>query len=272
MPNSTLYLVATPIGNLNEISSRQKETLEKVDFIACENPHNSLTLLKHLGISKKLIQVNAVHEEEMSNQVIELLRNHKSVAFMSDAGYPCISDPGYLLVKKAIENNINITVINGSSAFLTALVASGIDASRFTFVGFLSAKEGTLTHDLEEYKNNKETLIFYESSHRIQKFIECAYKVFGNRKCCIARELTKLHEEYIRSNLGDLLSLTDNQQKGEFVVIIEGNSQEETNEADALIAVQELVKLGLKIKDACEYISKKTGMSKKYLYDNYHKM
>ena len=142
-----LYLVVTPIGNLNDISYRAVETLNKVDFIACENPSNSLTLLQNFNISKKLIQVNAVHELEMSNNVIKLLKEDKDVAFISDAGFPCISDPGTTLVKLCVENDIPVTTIGGNSAFLNALLGSDIDTTRFTFIGFLSSKAGTLKNE-----------------------------------------------------------------------------------------------------------------------------
>ena len=267
-----LYLVSTPIGNLSEVSKRQIDVLNLVDYIACENPNNSKIFLNSINVNKKLIQINAIHEDEMSNRAISLILNGQNVAFISDAGYPCISDPGSILVQKAIENDIKIEVINGSSAFLTALCASGIDSTKFTFVGFLSSKSGTLINQLKNYENRCETLIFYESSHRIQEFIKALYEVFGNRKICIARELTKIHEEYLRGNIDQFLNLTENQKRGEFVIVVEGKKSDDNGDISHLLKdVDELISLGLKTKDACEYVAKKEKVSKKTLYDSYHK-
>lgn len=272
MENKILYLVSTPIGNLEEISSRAISTLSNVDFIACENPNNSIVLLNHLGIKKNLLQVNAIHELEMSTNIINKILEGNSIAFISDAGYPCISDPGKTLVKLAIENDVKIEVINGSSALLTALIASGLDASTFTFYGFLSSKEGTKENQIEEIKNNKETLIFYESSHRIQDTISSLYKILGDRPACIARELTKIHEEYIRGTLKSLQNLTENQKKGEFVIIVQGNRNEiKVSLEDVLVEMDYLVKNGLKTKIAASILAEKYKISKNALYNSYHK-
>lgn len=266
-----LYLVVTPIGNLNDISYRAVETLKTVDFIACENPNNSIKLLQNFNISKNLIQVNAVHELEMSNNVIKLLKEDKNVAFISDAGFPCISDPGSVLVKLCIENDIEVTTIGGNAAFLNALLGSGIDTTRFTFLGFMSSKAGTLRNELEKYKNRCDTLIFYESSHRIVDTLNIMYEVFGPRKVCIAKELTKMYESFIRINLEENITLTTDQQKGEFVIIVEGNKNVEVSIDDLLIKVNELISLGLSTKSACEYVAKENNISKNALYKQIHK-
>jgi 16S rRNA (cytidine1402-2'-O)-methyltransferase len=266
-----LYLVVTPIGNLNDISYRAVETLNKVDFIACENPNNSLKLLQNFNISKKLIQVNAVHENEMSLNVINLLKEDKDVAFISDAGFPCISDPGSTLVKLCVENDIEVTTIGGNSAFLNALLGSDIDTTRFTFLGFLSSKPGTLKNELENYKNRCETLIFYESSHRIVDTLNIMYEVFGERKVCVAKELTKMFETYIRFNLHKNIQLTTDQQKGEFVIVVEGSKENSVSIEVLLEKVNELIKLGLSTKSACEFIAKENNISKNALYKLIHK-
>jgi 16S rRNA (cytidine1402-2'-O)-methyltransferase len=266
-----LYLVVTPIGNLNDISYRAVETLNKVDFIACENPNNSLKLLQNFNISKKLIQVNAVHENEMSLNVINLLKEDKDVAFISDAGFPCISDPGSTLVKLCVENDIEVTTIGGNSAFLNALLGSDIDTTRFTFLGFLSSKPGTLKNELENYKNRCETLIFYESSHRIVDTLNIMYEVFGERKVCVAKELTKMFETYIRFNLHKNIQLTSEQQKGEFVIVVEGSKENSVSIEVLLEKVNELIKLGLSTKSACEFIAKENNISKNALYKLIHK-
>ena len=266
-----LYLVVTPIGNLNDISYRAVETLNKVDFIACENPNNSLKLLQNFNISKKLIQVNAVHENEMSLNVINLLKEGNGVAFISDAGFPCISDPGSTLVKHCVENDIEVTTVGGNSAFLNALLGSDIDTTRFTFLGFLSSKPGTLKNELENYKNRCETLIFYESSHRIVDTLNIMYEVFGERKVCVAKELTKMFETYIRFNLHKNIQLTADQQKGEFVIIVEGSKENSVSIEVLLEKVNELIKLGLSTKSACEFIAKENNISKNALYKLIHK-
>jgi 16S rRNA (cytidine1402-2'-O)-methyltransferase len=266
-----LYLVVTPIGNLNDISYRAVETLNKVDFIACENPNNSLKLLQNFNISKKLIQVNAVHEQEMSNNILNLLKEGNDVAFISDAGFPCISDPGSTLVKLCIENNIDVTTIGGNNAALNALIGSDIDTTRFTFIGFLSSKAGTLKNELENYKNRCETLIFYESSHRIVDTLNIMYQVFGERKVCVAKELTKMFETFIRFTLHENISLTNDQQKGEFVIVVEGNKNADISYDALLEKVNELIKLGVSTKSACEFIAKENNISKNALYKLIHK-
>ena len=266
-----LYLVVTPIGNLNDISYRAVETLNKVNFIACENPNNSLKLLQNFNISKKLIQVNAVHEQEMSNNILNLLKEGNDVAFISDAGFPCISDPGSTLVKLCVENNIDVTTIGGNNAALNALIGSDIDTTRFTFVGFLSSKAGTLKNELENYKNRCETLIFYESSHRIVDTLNIMYQVFGERKVCVAKELTKMFETFIRFTLHENISLTNEQQKGEFVIVVEGNKNTDISYDALLEKVNELIKLGVSTKSACEFIAKENNISKNALYKLIHK-
>ncbi len=268
----TLFLVATPIGNLNEISKRQVDTLNMADEIFCENPNNSLKLLSSLGIKKKLYQLNAVHEIEMSAKAIYFLNEGHNVAYISDAGYPCISDPGSTLVKLAIKDEITINVINGSSALLTALCASGLDTSRFTFIGFLSSKAGTRKNELLKLKEREETLIFYESSHRIQETLNIMFEVFGSRPAVLARELTKIHEEYLRGTLADMQNLSESQLKGEYVIIIEGQKEAPIIDDNTLFnEVDLLIKNGLKTKEAIESIASKYNVSKNVLYQKYHK-
>lgn len=269
--NGILYLVATPIGNLTEINQRCISVLESVDIIACENPRSSVILLNHLNIKKKMIQINAVNEDKMSASIIDEIRNGSNVAFISDAGYPCISDPGHVLVSLAISKDIEMHVINGSSAFLTALVASGLDTSRFFFYGFLSSKSGSKKNELNSLKTLQNTLIFYESSHRIQDTLKIMYEVFGDRKTCVARELTKVYEEYIRGPLSTLQELTPNQQKGEFVIIVEGASNVCHLSSEELVnLIEQKLNVGFKTKEACEIISKETNVPKNFLYNLYH--
>ena len=272
MDKGKLFLVATPIGNLDEISKRQLDVFNSVDFIACENPNNSIVLLKSININKKLLQINAIHEEEMSQKVINFLLEGKNIAYISDAGYPCISDPGYVLVNLAIANDIKIEVINGSSAMLSGLIASGIDTSKFLFYGFLSSKPGTRKNELLALSTIKETLVLYESSHRIEETINDLKSIFNGRKICLARELTKLHEEYIRCVLSPEFTLSEDQKKGEFVIIIEGKKTSESSIDEKIIEkISLLVEGGLSTKSAIEYISKTENINKNSIYNFYHK-
>lgn len=268
---SKLYLIVTPIGNMNDTSLRAIDTLKDVTYIACENPSNSINLLKNFDIeSKKIFQVNSINEEQTSSKVIAILKDGDDICYMSDAGFPCISDPGSTLVRKCIENNIEISVIGGNSAFLVGLIGSGLDTSNFTFIGFLSSKQGTIKNQLEKYKNNRESLIFYESSHRINETLHIMFEVFGSRKICIAKELTKIHENYIRTTLSNDLVLDENLSKGEFVLILEGNTSLGVDYNNLILDIDELISLGLKPSSAIEYVANKNNVSKNILYKKYH--
>lgn len=264
--NGKLHLVVTPIGNLNEFNKRAIETLNEVDIIACEDTRNSLKLLKHFDINKKTIAYHNFNEENSSKGIIDLLKEGKDIALISDAGYPLISDPGYTLVQKAIKEEIDIDVVGGNNAALNALIASGMDTSHYLFFGFLNSKQASAKKQLEELKDFPYTLIFYEAPHRINKTIQLMKKVFSNRNVCLARELSKIHEEYIRFNLEDDIDLEN--IKGEIVIVLEGNKEvKEDNIEELLKQIDSLVNKGYKIKDACEEVSKSASISKNKLYD-----
>lgn len=264
----TLFLVATPIGNLNEVSKRTIETLSNVEAIACEDTRNTRKLLSHFDIHTKMYSYHNFNEKEEYANLIELLKEGKDIALVSDAGYPLISDPGYVLVNEVIKENINIVTISGPNAAINALVASGLETSHYMFYGFLNAKQSQAKKELESLKTFPYTLIFYEAPHRINKTLNLALEVLGNRKACVARELTKLHEEYIRGNISDLI---DNEYKGEIVLLIEGykNEEKEIDEDSLLKEVDKLVKKGLKTKDAVKEIADKYKVSKNDIYNKY---
>lgn len=230
-----LYLVATPIGNLSEISKRALDIFNEMDIIAAEDTRNTFNLLSQYGIKKELFSLREHNEVEASKHLIKLLREGKKIAYVSDAGYPGISDPGYLLVKAAIKEDINIATISGSSAFINALVASGLPTDHFYFFGFLPKKGNEAKTVLEDLKERKETLIFYESPHHIKETINLLYAVLGNRDAVIARELTKLNEEYIRGTLEELVKLDFETLKGEMVVLIDGNPSSSEDISDEQI-------------------------------------
>ena len=272
LPNkATLFLVATPIGNLNEVSRRTLDTLNAVDVIACEDTRNTIKLLSHFDIHTRMITYHNFNEEESTKGIIKLLQEGKDVALVSDAGYPLISDPGYELVNEVIDNGFSIVTISGPNAALNALVASGIETNHYLFYGFLNAKTTQARKELEELKDFPYTIIFYEAPHRIEKTLKLMKEVFGERKACLARELTKLHEEYHRGNLSDLCELHD--LKGEMVLIIEGYRQEkeEIDPDDLIKEVEELVDRGEKAKQAVTIVSRKYNCSKNVLYNTYLK-
>ena len=262
----TLYLIATPIGNLKEMSPRALEVISEMDIIAAEDTRNAFSLLANFGLKKELFSLREHNEVEASKHLLEKIRNGKKVAYMSDAGYPGISDPGYLLVQEMIKNDVNVSTISGSSAFINALVASGLETKHFYFYGFLPAKESEAKEEILSLKDKKETLIFYEGPHRISKTLTLLKDGLGNRQVCLARELTKINEEYIRGTLNELVEIDEATIKGEIVLIVEGN-KEETVIDDEKIAtrVAYFVKLGLSQKDAINVVSEEFGVNKNYV-------
>lgn len=268
-----LYLVATPIGNLQEVSPRTIEVLSSVDLIACEDTRVTGKLLSLLGIKKDLLSLREHNEVSVSHDLIEKIKNGTKVAYMSDAGYPCISDPGSKLVKICLENEINIAPISGPNAALNALVASGLCEDHFYFHGFLNAKESARLEELRELVYRKETLIFYEAPHRIKKTLEALYEIFGDRKACLARELTKKHEEFIRCGLKAMSEIDPETLKGEMVIVVEGSTGEVKpviSNTDIVNMVKSMVDSGMSTKDAIKKVSEMTKINKNIVYKVYH--
>ncbi len=262
-----LFLISTPIGNLGEMNPRALETIEQMDIIAAEDTRNSGALIRHFGFNKEMFSLREHNEVEASTKLIKLIKDGKKVAYMSDAGYPGISDPGYILTKMAIENDIAVSVINGSCAFITALVASGLPTDHFYFYGFLSPKENEAKTELEEMRQRKETLIFYEAPHRIDKTMKIMQEVLGNRPAVIARELTKLNEEYIRGTLDELVNLDFATIKGEIVIIVSGNDKvDEIDENIIKNRLKYFINKGLSKKDAIEVVSNEYKVNKNTIY------
>ena len=218
-----LYLVATPIGNLEDITLRALRILKEVDLIAAEDTRHTLGLLNHFEISKPLISYYKQNEKTKSEILIQKLLEGKNVAVVSDAGTPGISDPGEEIVKVAIENGIEIIPVPGACAFVNALIASGLSSKEFAFVGFLSAAKKEKRDKLEEIKYETRTMIFYEAPHKLKGTLEEMLDILGDRNIVLARELTKIHEEFIRDRISNILSRIEN-IKGEFVILVEGNS------------------------------------------------
>ena len=267
--HNLLYLIATPIGNLGEFSTRAIEVINEMDLIAAEDTRNTNDLLHKFNIKKPIVSLREHNEVEASLNLIKQIKEGKKVAYMSDAGYPGISDPGYILTKLSLENDIAVSTISGSSAFINALVRSGLDTNHFYFHGFLSAKENEAKEELEAIKNKSETLIFYESPHRIVKTLKLLLVVLGDRRISLQRELTKINEENIIGSLSELVKLDESTLKGEMVIIVEGNktNQENYNDEEIIKLVNELVAKGLSKKDAIEFVSNVTKVRKNHIKD-----
>jgi len=222
-----LYLVATPIGNLGDMTYRAVETLKKVSMIACEDKRVSGKLLSHYGIKSRLITYNDPNKVKSAPGIIKKLKESEDIALITDAGSPGVSDPGFYLVRMAIEKGIEIISIPGPSAMISALTVSGLALHNFVFEGFLPPKGGKRKRRLENLVTEQRTIILYESPYKLQRTLSELCEYLGNRKTVIARELTKLHEEIIRSDLENLITKYENEKpRGEFVIIVEGKNKE----------------------------------------------
>lgn len=265
------YFIATPIGNLKEFTPRALKVLEKVSFVCVEDTRTSGLLLHHFNLNKELISVHKFNEKEKIDYIIKRLTNGETGAFLSDAGYPLISDPGSVLVAALLEHDLPISVINGPSAFLPALLGSGFDTTTFTFVGFLKGKNDSIKKTLSELKDRKETLLFFVAPHDLETTINHLFAGLNERKLVIARELTKLHEEYIYTSLSEFLAAPFS-VKGEIVLVVEGatSSQEKLAEAELIDKVELLItKQKMSLKEATSIVALLYNESKNKLYDAY---
>jgi 16S rRNA (cytidine1402-2'-O)-methyltransferase len=268
-----LYLVATPIGNLQDVSFRAIEILKSVDLIACEDTRHSLKLLNHYGISKKLISYHEHNERERAAELVERLQKGESVAVISDAGTPGINDPGYVIVQVAVASGVQVVSIPGPVAYVNAVIVSGLPTDSIFFGGFLPSKKGERRKRLEDVKNVPATLAFYESPHRIAKSLADCVEVLGDRRAAVARELTKLHEEIVRGTLNELTErFSDASVKGEFVLVID-RAGDETNSVHAVTLTERVAELeasGLDAKAALKRAAKEFGVSRSEAYRQLH--
>ena len=262
------YLIATPIGNLSDISSRALEILSKVEVVACEDTRNTSLLLSKFGLHKTLISYHEHNEQECSQKLLAMLKNGSSIAIVSDAGYPGISDPGSVIVSHCINQDIPVSIIPGANASLPALIASGLDNKHYYYHGFLPSKPSERKKELELLSSIPVTLIFYESPHRILDTLNDMLNILGDRKVCLCRELTKLHEEFIRGTLNELITLDESTLRGEMVLVVEGSSNDRNDysEKELIKLVNEELKSGTSLKQACQEVSKITGEKKNKLY------
>lgn len=270
----TLFLVATPIGNLEDITLRAIRILKEVDFIAAEDTRHSLKLLNHLGISKPLISYYKQKEASKSSYLVDELLSGKNIALISDAGTPVISDPGETVVSLAIENDIPVVPVPGPCAIISALIASGISANSFSFFGFLPVSKKEKFEKLEAIKNYETTLVFYEAPHKLTATLEAMLEVLGDRSIVLCRELTKVHEEFIRGKLSDVISKLS-EPKGEFVLIVEGNLHKKEESIAILnnLSLEEHYKFyekqGFSKKEIIKKIAKDRGVAKNEIYQHF---
>ena len=266
--SGTLYIVATPIGNLEDISSRALRILGEVDVIACEDTRHTRKLLDRYGISKPLVSYHEHNEQSRAVELAADLEAGKNIALVSDAGTPLIADPGYRLVEQAREHDVAVVPVPGPSALLAALSASGLPTDAFLFHGFLPAKQGQRRKLLEELKNLAATLIFYEAPHRILEALEDIAITLGPRQVVLARELTKIHEEFLRGTPAELqASLAERASvKGEFTVMIGKSAAMEVDETPLEEAVEKLIQAGVPRMDALKAVARQRGLSKREAY------
>lgn len=268
----SLYVIATPIGNLSEISSRVIDALNDCEYVFCEDTRVTGQLLAHLNIKKKLVSAYENIEKQSADKVIELLKDNQNVAFMSDAGYPGISDPGHLVIKEVIKNDFNVVVVNGPSALIQSVLASGLDTSHFYFYGFLNAKPSSRRKELEELKTFKHTLIFYQSPHKVLACLTDVLEILGDRNVCLCRELTKKFEEYIRGTISEIIPICET-LKGEMVLVVEGYTQdikENITLEDCMPLIDKKINEGLSTKEAIKVVASENNINKKELYQFYH--
>jgi len=260
-----LYLVATPIGNLADISLRAIDILKSVDKIYAEDTRNSKVLLDYYSI-KNVYESYHEFSQEKTSKIIEELKNGMKIAIISDAGLPVISDPGFKLVRDARDLGIAVSTIPGASAGISALIASGFVAMPYTFFGFLDSKESKRIIELNSLKFINHTLVFYEAPHRIFDTLKNMLDIFGDRNICIARELTKTYEEYISGKISEIINMDS--IKGEIVLIVEG-CKEEVDNSDPFKQIDELISLGYKPNEAIKEVSRMHNIDRKELYKNY---
>lgn len=270
--NGTLYLVATPIGNLEDMTFRAVRILSEVDYIYAEDTRVTKKLLSHFHITTALRSYHMFNENEKISEIIGLLKEGKRLALVTDAGLPGISDPGYLIAKEAIQEHLAVVVVPGASAATTALLSSGLVIEPYLFYGFLHSKQSKRRNELNQLKNNKETIVFYESIHRLKDTFCDMLDVLGDRSVALARELTKKHEEIIRGTISELIPLID-ELKGEFVIVVSGSTITEEDLAFNELSFEDLVKhfqsLGLKEMDMMKKIASIKGVSKSEIYKEY---
>lgn len=266
----SLYLIPTPIGNLDDMTYRAVKVLEEVEVIFSEDTRVTLNLLNNFGIKKKLISLHEHNEDILKEKVLEYLKNGYSVGLVTDRGTPIISDPGYKTVKYISDNNYNVIALPGATAFVCALIASGISPQPFLFYGFLNSKDSKRRDELEMLKDNEYTMIFYETPHRIMKTLNMMLEVFGDRDISISREITKKFETVYRGKLSDVIRNVS--EKGEFVIVVSGCEEKVIDDNLSIKEAANLyIKAGLDVMTAIKKVAKDRKIPKNEVYKEYHK-
>lgn len=268
--SASLYLIPTPIGNVEDITIRSLNTLKMVDELLCEDTRTTSILLKKYDIKKKLVSCHEYNESKIIDYVVSRLDNGLNIGLVTDQGSPIISDPGFILSRAIIDAGYNVISLPGATAFVPALSSSGIEPSPFLFYGFLNAKNNKQISELKELKNFRYTLIFYESVHRIKSTLNNMLDVFGDRYICIGREISKVFEEYSRGIISELIGIVDN-MKGEFVIIVEGNKKVIDYSNLDVIEHVSLYLDDMSEMEAIKKVAKERNVSKSVIYNEYHK-
>ena len=266
----SLYLIPTPIGNLDNITYRAVKVLEEVEVIFSEDTRVTLNLLNNFGIKKKLISLHEHNENDIKEKVLDYLKSGFSVGLVTDRGTPIISDPGYKTVKYVSDNNFNVIALPGATAFVCALIASGISPQPFLFYGFLNSKDSRKKEELELLKDVEYTMIFYEAPHRIINTLNMMLDIFGNRKISISREITKKFETIYRGNLNDIIQNIP--EKGEFVIIVSGNDEKEViSDLSIKESVNLYIRAGFDVMSSIKKVARDKKLPKNEVYKEYHK-
>ncbi len=268
--DANLYLIPTPIGNLDDITIRSLNLLKEVDMVLCEDTRTTGSLLKKYDIKQKLISCHEYNEDKVKYEVVDYLKSGKKIGLVTDQGSPIISDPGFKVVQEVINNDLNVIGLPGATAFVPALIASGISPSQFLFYGFLNAKDGKQKQELLRLKDFPYTLIFYEAPHRIVKTLQNIKEVFGNRKICLAREISKLYEELYRGTIDEVIKEVEG-IKGEIVIVIDGNKKQiDYSDMTIIEHVKLYTEDGMSEKDAIKLVSRERNIAKSIVYKEYH--
>ena len=264
--SGTLFLVGTPIGNLGDVTLRAREVLADVDLVAAEDTRRTGRLLRSLGITAALVSLHDANERARGPRILSTLHEGRSVALVSDAGMPLISDPGYHLVRACIADGIDVRVVPGPSAVLAALVVSGLPADRFAFEGFAPRRSGERVRRLQELRDDPRTLVFFESPLRVKTLLEDMLVVFGDRPAALCRELTKLHEDVVRGGITDVVAAIGDRPKGEVVLVVGGAPEASPDLAGCASEAMDLVAGGMRKRDAAKVVAERHGASANEVY------
>ena len=266
---ASLYLIPTPVGNLDDITIRSLNVLKMVDEILCEDTRDTGILLKHFDIKKKLVSCHEFNEDKMVDYVLSKLNEGLNLGLVTDQGTPIISDPGFIVSRSVIQAGFNVISLPGATAFVPALTSSGIDPSPFMFYGFLNSKSSKQIEELKSLQQFKYTLIFYESVHRLSSTLKNMLLVFGNRKICISREISKVYEEHLRGTINDMIPIADS-LKGEFVLVVEGNKEIVDYSNMDIVEHVHLYSSDMSEMDAIKKVAHERGVPKSVVYQEYH--